>query len=220
MSYWNLVYHYGVERFARDFENAGGAGLITPDLIPDEAGEWIEASDRHGLDRIFLVSPDSSTEQPSEGRGPQRTRLRLRGRPHGRHRRTRHHRRLARSVLVARTRQGRRRRTSAWASACPPPNRAREVGSYADGVIVGSALVHTLLDGSGNKTARRPEGHGSQGCSPPRAEELADGVHNARVRTRCASRGMCRDDGRVVTERQAHTRCVDTHHEHQQVEAP
>ena len=63
MSYWNLVYHYGVERFARDFENAGGAGLITPDLIPDEAGEWIEASDRHGLDRIFLVSPDSSTER-------------------------------------------------------------------------------------------------------------------------------------------------------------
>jgi len=63
MSYWNLVYHYGVERFARDFENAGGAGLISSDLIPDEAGEWIEASDRHGLDRIFLVSPDSSTER-------------------------------------------------------------------------------------------------------------------------------------------------------------
>ena len=60
MSYWNLIYHYGVERFARNFENAGGAGLITPDLIPDEAGEWIEASDRHGLDRIFLVSPDST----------------------------------------------------------------------------------------------------------------------------------------------------------------
>lgn len=63
MSYWNLIYHYGVERFACDFENAGGAGLITPDLIPDEAGEWIEASDRHGLDRIFLVSPDSASER-------------------------------------------------------------------------------------------------------------------------------------------------------------
>ena len=63
MSYWNLIFHYGVERFARDFENAGGAGLITPDLIPDEAGEWIEASDRHGLDRIFLVSPDSTEDR-------------------------------------------------------------------------------------------------------------------------------------------------------------
>ena len=47
MSYWNLIYHYGVERFTCDFENAGGAGLITPDHVPDEAGEWIEASDRH-----------------------------------------------------------------------------------------------------------------------------------------------------------------------------
>lgn len=63
MSYWNLIFHYGVERFARDFENAGGAGLITPDLIPDEAGEWIEASDRHGLDRVFLVSPDSTADR-------------------------------------------------------------------------------------------------------------------------------------------------------------
>ena len=35
MSYWNLIFHYGVERFAADFANAGGAGLITPDLIPD-----------------------------------------------------------------------------------------------------------------------------------------------------------------------------------------
>ena len=65
MSYWNLIYHYGVERFARDFENAGGAGLITPDLIPDEAGE---------------------------GRGRQRSRLRLCGSPYGRHWRTFHHR--------------------------------------------------------------------------------------------------------------------------------
>ena len=63
MSYWNVVFHYGVERFARDLANAGGAGIITPDLIPDEAGEWIEASQRHGLDRIFLVSPDSSDER-------------------------------------------------------------------------------------------------------------------------------------------------------------
>ena len=69
MSYWNLIFHYGVERFARDFENAGGAGLITPDLIPDEAGEWIEASDRHGLDRVFLVSPDSTAfPPPNRGR--------------------------------------------------------------------------------------------------------------------------------------------------------
>ena len=46
--------------FARDLAAAGGAGLITPDLIPDEADEWLAASDEHGLDRIFLVAPSST----------------------------------------------------------------------------------------------------------------------------------------------------------------
>ena len=55
MTYWNLVLHRGVERFAADLAAHGGAGLITPDLIPEEADEWIAASDEHGLDRVFLV---------------------------------------------------------------------------------------------------------------------------------------------------------------------
>ncbi|MCB2435612.1 tryptophan synthase subunit alpha, partial [Listeria monocytogenes] len=63
MTYWNLVLRYGVEAYARDLAAAGGAGLITPDLIPDEAGEWIVASDRHGLDRVFLVAPSSTPER-------------------------------------------------------------------------------------------------------------------------------------------------------------
>lgn len=63
MTYWNLVDRYGVEAFARDLAAAGGSGLITPDLIPDEAGEWIAASQAHGLDRIFLVSPSSTNER-------------------------------------------------------------------------------------------------------------------------------------------------------------
>ncbi|MGB7962371.1 MAG: tryptophan synthase subunit alpha [Propionicimonas sp.] len=63
MTYWNLVDRYGVDAFARDLAQAGGAGLITPDLIPDEAGEWLAASDAYGLDRIFLVSPSSSQER-------------------------------------------------------------------------------------------------------------------------------------------------------------
>lgn len=63
MTYWNLVDHYGVDAFARDLASAGGAGLITPDLVPDEAPDWFAASDAHGLDRIFLVSPSSSDER-------------------------------------------------------------------------------------------------------------------------------------------------------------
>jgi tryptophan synthase alpha chain len=63
MTYWNPVLRYGVDAFARDLAAAGGAGLITPDLIPDEAGEWIAASDAHGLDRVFLVAPSSTAER-------------------------------------------------------------------------------------------------------------------------------------------------------------
>lgn len=175
MSYWNLVYHYGVERFARDFENAGGAGLITPDLIPDEAGEWIEASDRHGLDRIFLVSPDSSTERletvARNARGFVYAAARM-----GVTGRTRHHRRLARTPRGTypsgrcreRVRGHRRvhRRTGRQGRA---PTRT--------GVIVGSALVHTLL-ADDNKTARDPK----EGLKllAAKSEELAEGIHNAR----------------------------------------
>ena len=63
MTYWNPVVQYGVDRFARDLKAAGGAGLITPDLIPDEATEWLAASDTHELDRVFLAAPSSSTER-------------------------------------------------------------------------------------------------------------------------------------------------------------
>ncbi|MFT4126175.1 MAG: tryptophan synthase subunit alpha [Gordonia sp. (in: high G+C Gram-positive bacteria)] len=63
MSYWNPVLQYGVDRFAQDLAAAGGAGLITPNLIPEEGAAWHEASDAHGLDRIYLVAPSSTPER-------------------------------------------------------------------------------------------------------------------------------------------------------------
>src|SRR3954470_22853300 len=60
MTYWNPVLRYGVERFATDLAAAGGTGLITPDLIPDEAAEWIAVGDEVGLERVFLVAPSST----------------------------------------------------------------------------------------------------------------------------------------------------------------
>ncbi|WP_430592952.1 tryptophan synthase subunit alpha [Humidisolicoccus flavus] len=60
MTYWNPVLAFGVDRFAAELARAGGAGLITPDLVPENAAEWIEASDRHDLDRVFLAAPSSS----------------------------------------------------------------------------------------------------------------------------------------------------------------
>jgi tryptophan synthase alpha chain len=63
MTYWNPVYHYGVDAFARDLAAAGGLGIITPDLVPDEGAEWLAASDAHGLDRIYLLAPSSTEER-------------------------------------------------------------------------------------------------------------------------------------------------------------
>src|SRR3954452_22328549 len=63
MTYWNPVLRWGIDAFARDLASAGGVGIITPDLIPDEADEWLQVSDDHGLDRIFLVAPSSTPER-------------------------------------------------------------------------------------------------------------------------------------------------------------
>ncbi|MBB5869321.1 tryptophan synthase alpha chain [Allocatelliglobosispora scoriae] len=146
MTYWNPVERYGVDAFARDLAGAGGAGLITPDLIPDEADEWLAASDVHGLDRIFLVSPSSTDERLAMT--------------------VRHCRGFVYATAVMGV-TGARDATSslaqplvARAKAVPgaPPvsvglgvrngKQAAEVGAFADGVIVGSALVSALLDAS------------------------------------------------------------------------
>jgi tryptophan synthase alpha chain len=63
MTSWNPVDHYGVAAFARDLAAAGGSGLITPDLTPEEAGDWLEAAAAHALDPVFLVAPSSTTER-------------------------------------------------------------------------------------------------------------------------------------------------------------
>jgi len=146
MTYWNPVLHYGIDTFARDLVAAGGSGLITPDLIPDEAGEWIEVSDTASLERIFLVAPSSTPARV------QSTAEACRG-----------------WIYAASTMgvTGAREATSSVAPGLVERVRAvsdlpvgvglgvsngaqaAEVASYADGVIVGSAFVRPLLDDAG-----------------------------------------------------------------------
>ena len=135
MTYWNLVLRYGVDAFARDLASAGGAGLITPDLIPDEAADWIAASDAHGLDRVFLVAPSSTPERLASTSAASRG-LRLRGLDDGRHGGAGDARRPRRAARRGHPRR-RRRSASASASASRGRSRPREVARYADGVIVG-----------------------------------------------------------------------------------
>src|SRR5205823_64891 len=63
MTYWNPVEHYGVDAFARDLAAAGGSGMITPDLTPEEAGPWLDAAATHRLDPVFLVAPSSTPQR-------------------------------------------------------------------------------------------------------------------------------------------------------------
>jgi len=143
MTYWNPVDHYGVDAFARDLAGAGGVGLITPDLTPEEAGPWLEASEAHGLDRVFLVAPSSTEERiatitaASRGfvyaasvMGVTGARDRVGGGAADLVARTRKHTKLPIGVGL-----GVRDRA-----------QAAEVAGFADGVIVGSAFVQRLLD--------------------------------------------------------------------------
>lgn len=174
MSYWNVIFHYGVERFAKDFSQAGGAGLITPDLIPDEAGEWIEASERYGLDRIFLVSPDSTAERLSivadNARGfvYAASRMGVTG--------ERSSISSSPELLVQRTRQAGATHVCVGIGVSTPEQGAK-VASYADGVIVGSALVHQLLDDSGKQVKEEAQGLNDLAQT---TRQLAVAIHEAR----------------------------------------
>ena len=77
MTYWNPVLRYGVDAFARDLASAGGHGLITPDLIPDEADEWLAASDEHRAGpHLFGRAVVDAAAVGDDGRGIARIRLR------------------------------------------------------------------------------------------------------------------------------------------------
>lgn len=141
MTYFNPVLRYGVERFAGDLADAGGAGLITPDLIPDEAAEWVAAADAHGLDKVFLVAPSSTEERlamtsaASRGFVYAAATMGVTG--------VRSTVDAAAERLVARTRAAGAERVCVGIGISTGA-QASEVAGYADGVIVGSAAVRAL----------------------------------------------------------------------------
>ncbi|WP_051476854.1 tryptophan synthase subunit alpha [Arthrobacter sp. Br18] len=144
MTYWNPVMRMGVREFAGKLAAAGGAGLITPDLIPDEASEWLAVSDEFGLDRVFLVAPSTSPERM------EKTVRASRGFVYAV---------SVMGVTGARTSVGAAARAVVDAAHAAGAERAcvglgvstaeqvAEIAAYADGVIVGTALVAALRDG-------------------------------------------------------------------------
>lgn len=169
MSYWNPVERYGVSRFAADLADVGGAGLITPDLTPDSAGEWITAADDHDLDKVFLIAPSSTDERVAM------TTAACRGFVYAT---------AVMGVTGARESSSdlagplvaRARSTTdlpiAVGLGVSTAAQAAEVASYADGVIVGSAFVRTHLDPEGGRS-------GALASLSSLAGELAEGVRGA-----------------------------------------
>lgn len=63
MTYYNLIFKYGEERFVTDAVGAGLDGVILPDLPPEEAGTLFPLAKNAGLDLIFLLAPTSTDER-------------------------------------------------------------------------------------------------------------------------------------------------------------
>jgi tryptophan synthase alpha chain len=164
MTYWNPVVQFGVDAFADALVGAGGAGLITPDITPDSADEWIAASERTGLDRVFLAAPSSTdarlatTVEASRGFVYAVSTMGITGA-------------RANVDAAARTLVGRLRAVGP-ANVCvgigiSSGEQVAEVLGYADGAIVGAALVTALAEG------------GVAGVAD-KAAELASGITVAR----------------------------------------
>lgn len=143
MSYFNPMLQYGLERFAEDLAAAGGSGAITPDLTPDAAGPWLAAARSRGLDTVFLVALSSTPERlhltvrettgfvyAASLMGVTGERASVGG---------------GAEALVAKTRAAGAERVCVGLGVSTGV-QAAEVARFADGVIVGSALVRCLVD--------------------------------------------------------------------------
>jgi tryptophan synthase alpha chain len=144
MTYWNPVLQFGPDRFADSLRDAGGAGLITPDITPDSAADWIAESERTGLDRVFLAAPSSTdariraTADASRGFVYAVSTMGVTG--------------ARANVDVAARQVVSRLRDAKAPNICvgigiSTADQVSEVLSYADGAIVGAALVTALAEG-------------------------------------------------------------------------
>ena len=169
MSYWNPVGRYGPARFARDLASAGGAGVIIPDLIPDEADDWLPAAREHDIDTVFLVAPSSTdqrialTVDACRGFVYAASTMGVTG--------ARAQVGAAAATLVDRVRMV-TDLPVAVGLGVSTAEQAAEVAGFADGVIVGSAFVRQLLDAPGAES-------GAKACAGLTAE-LAAGVRRPR----------------------------------------
>lgn len=146
MTYYNPIFKYGEERFVIDASAAGVDGIIVPDLPPDEAGNLIRYAKKSGLDTIFLLAPTSTDDRilkvakASTGfiyyvpiTGITGSKLALDSSIEG-------HIARIRSVTA---------KPVAVGFGISTAEEAADISQYADGVIVGSAIVKRVEESDG-----------------------------------------------------------------------
>lgn len=143
MTYYNIAFRFGLERFASGLAERGVAAAILPDLPLEEAGPWAEAADAAGVETVLLAAPTASDERLA------RICARTRGFVYGvgllgvtgvRDE-------LASSAVVM---AGRLKQVTdvpvLVGVGVGTPEQAEEVCRVADGAVVGSAVVRRMLD--------------------------------------------------------------------------
>ena len=143
MTYWNPIEQFGVANFAQAIASAGGSGVITPDLSFEQAQPWKESATQAGINTIFVVAPSTTDERLKKVAGITSgfiyaaSLMGVTG--------TRTAISNSAQELVSRIRKF-TQLPIAVGLGVSTPEQAKEVAAYADGVIIGSALIRELLD--------------------------------------------------------------------------
>lgn len=143
MTYYNICYRMGYERFASSLHDAGFAAAILPDLPLEEVGPWAEAADKIGVETVLLAAPTAPDERLpaicARARGfvygvglvgitGERAEL------------------AASAVETARRLKAITDKPVIIGIGVSSPDQAAEVAEVADGVVVGSAVIRRILD--------------------------------------------------------------------------
>jgi tryptophan synthase alpha chain len=152
MTYVNIAYHTGYERFAHWLRDAGVCAAILPDLPLEEVGPWAEVADRAGVETVLLAAPTAPDERLP------RVCARTRGFIYGVGLLgvTGVREQLASSAgVMAQRLKAVTDKPVIVGVGVSTPEQAVQVCQHADGVVVGSAVVQRMVDGAG------PEGVGA-----------------------------------------------------------
>lgn len=165
-TYYNLVFAHGVENYVREAKAAGVDGMLTLDLPPEEAGEMLEACRKHDMKTVFIVAP-TTPEQRLAVIGAATTGFVYYVSREGV---TGVRERMAANIPEA---VGAIRRHTSLpvvvGFGISTPAQVKEVGQFADGVVVGSALVNVIRDNLKSRAELAPR-------LRARAAELVSGL--------------------------------------------